>query len=74
MASYDYVIVGPDTNPFIAMPRGFGELLGDPATAWHYPTRPFGPEQQVPSKSVRPDRRHGPVSALAWRAADLILG
>ena len=20
----------------------FGELLGDPATAWHYPTRPFG--------------------------------
>jgi choline dehydrogenase len=21
--------------------------LGDPATAWHYPTRPFGPSQQV---------------------------
>jgi choline dehydrogenase len=36
-----------DTNPLIAMPRGFGELLGDPATAWHYPTRPFGPSQQV---------------------------
>ena len=38
---------GEDTNPLIAMPRGFGELLGDPATAWHYPTRPFGPSQQV---------------------------
>ncbi len=36
-----------DSNPLIAMPRGFGELLGDPATAWHYPTRPFGPLQQV---------------------------
>jgi choline dehydrogenase len=36
-----------DSNPLIAMPRGFGELLGDPATAWHYPTRPFGPSQQV---------------------------
>ena len=36
-----------DTNPLIAMPKGFGELLGDPATAWHYPTRPFGPSQQV---------------------------
>ncbi|GAB3458167.1 GMC family oxidoreductase [Actinophytocola sediminis] len=36
-----------DTNPLIAMPRGFGELLGDPNTAWHYPTRPFGPAQQV---------------------------
>jgi choline dehydrogenase len=36
-----------DTNPLIAMPREFGELLGDPNTAWHYPTRPFGPSQQV---------------------------
>jgi choline dehydrogenase len=36
-----------DSNPLIAMPRGFGELLGDPATAWHYPTRPFGPSQEV---------------------------
>jgi len=36
-----------DTNPIIAMPRGFGELLGDPTTAWHYPTRAFGPSQQV---------------------------
>ena len=32
-----------DTNPLIAVPRGMGELVGDPATAWHYPTRPFGP-------------------------------
>ena len=36
-----------DTNPLIAMPRGFAELLGDPTTAWLYPTRPFGPSQQV---------------------------
>jgi choline dehydrogenase len=36
-----------DTNPLIAMPRGFGELLGDPATVWHFPTRPFGPTQRV---------------------------
>jgi choline dehydrogenase-like flavoprotein len=36
-----------DTNPLIAMPKGFAELLGDPNTAWHYPTRPFGPAQQV---------------------------
>jgi choline dehydrogenase len=36
-----------DSNPLIAMPRGFAELLGDPATAWHYPTRPFGPAQDV---------------------------
>jgi choline dehydrogenase len=38
---------GQDTNPLIAVPRGFGELLGDPATAWHYPTRPFGPARQI---------------------------
>jgi choline dehydrogenase len=36
-----------DSNPLIAMPRGFGELLGVPTTVWHYPTRPFGPTQQV---------------------------
>ena len=36
-----------DTNPLIAIPGGFAELLGDPATAWHYPTRAFGPAQQV---------------------------
>ena len=38
---------GQDSNPLIAMPRGFAELLGDPATAWHYPTRPFGPQQRA---------------------------
>jgi choline dehydrogenase-like flavoprotein len=38
---------GQDTNPLIAMPRGFGELMGDPNTAWHFPTRPFGPAQQA---------------------------
>jgi choline dehydrogenase len=36
-----------DTNPLISMPRGFAELLGDPTTAWHYPTRPFGPADTV---------------------------
>jgi choline dehydrogenase-like flavoprotein len=36
-----------DTDPMIAMPRGFAQLLGDPATAWHYPVRPFGPAHQV---------------------------
>lgn len=34
-------------NPLIRMPRGFGELLGDPQTVCHYPTRPFGPDQKV---------------------------
>jgi choline dehydrogenase len=38
---------GRDANPLIAMPRGFGELLGDSSIAWHYPTRPFGPSQRV---------------------------
>lgn len=38
---------GWDTNPLIAMPRGFAELLGDPATVWLHPTRPFGTAQRV---------------------------
>jgi choline dehydrogenase len=38
---------GPDTNPLIAIPRGFAQLFGDPSTVWHYPVRPFGPAQQV---------------------------
>lgn len=38
---------GEDTDPRIAVPRAFGELLGDPSLAWHYPTRPFGPTEQV---------------------------
>lgn len=36
-----------DDNPMITMPRGFGELLGDPRFVWHLPTRPFGPDQQI---------------------------
>jgi choline dehydrogenase len=36
-----------DTNPLIAMPMGFAQLLGDPATVWLYPTRPFGPSRRV---------------------------
>ncbi|MFC7403873.1 lycopene cyclase family protein [Georgenia alba] len=35
-----------DRNPLIAMPQGFGQLIGDPGTAWHYPTRPFGPDHR----------------------------
>lgn len=38
---------GEDVDPLIAMPMGYAQLLGDPATAWHYPVRPFGPSQQV---------------------------
>jgi choline dehydrogenase-like flavoprotein len=37
---------GEDTHPLIAMPKGFGELLTDPATSWFIPTRPFGPAWQ----------------------------
>ena len=52
---------GLDTNPLIAMPRGFNELLGDPTTAWHYPTRPIGPTRRVelgqrPGLQPRPPR------------------
>lgn len=35
-----------DSNPLIAMPRGFGDLMGDPNHVWHLPTRPFGPLRQ----------------------------
>ncbi|HIZ37746.1 MAG TPA: GMC family oxidoreductase N-terminal domain-containing protein [Candidatus Ruania gallistercoris] len=38
---------GADDSPLIDMPRGFGELLGDPALVWHLPTLPFGPDRQV---------------------------
>ncbi|QIZ37837.1 GMC family oxidoreductase [Saccharopolyspora sp. ASAGF58] len=38
---------GRDSNPLIAIPGAFPKLLSDPATAWHYSTRPFGPSQQV---------------------------
>lgn len=36
-----------DSNPLIAMPRGFGQLVSDPNFASHHPTRPFGPNGQV---------------------------
>jgi choline dehydrogenase-like flavoprotein len=36
-----------DTNPLIAMPMGYAELFGDPATVWLYPTRPFGPSRRA---------------------------
>lgn len=36
-----------DDDPRIDMPRGFGELIGDPSRAWHYPTRPVGPDARV---------------------------
>lgn len=38
---------GEDASPLISMPRGYAELLADPETAWHYPTRPFGPTNQT---------------------------
>jgi choline dehydrogenase len=28
-----------DSSPLVAMPMAFAQLLDDPATAWHYPTR-----------------------------------
>jgi choline dehydrogenase-like flavoprotein len=36
-----------DTNPLIAVPRGFAEPLGDPSTRVALPHAPFGPQQQV---------------------------
>jgi choline dehydrogenase len=60
---------GPDTSPLIAMPMGYTELLGDPATTWRYPTRPFGHSQQVEHWCGA--RRW--ACPAAWRAADLIL-
>jgi choline dehydrogenase len=36
-----------DTNPLIAVPMGYAQLLHDPATAWHYLVRSFGPSKQV---------------------------
>ena len=36
-----------DTNPLIAMPMGYAQLWGDPATVWLYPTRPVGPSRQA---------------------------
>ncbi len=38
---------GKDTNPLITVPKGFGQLLDDLGTVWHYPTRPFGPHDRV---------------------------
>jgi choline dehydrogenase len=38
---------GEDTNPLIAVPMGYAQLLDDPTTAWHYPIRSFGPSKQV---------------------------
>lgn len=56
-----------DGNPLI----GFGELMGDPTTVWHYPTRPIGPSQQV-EYWVRDKTLGGSTAALAWRASDFI--
>jgi choline dehydrogenase len=38
---------GEDSHPLIAMPRGYGELWGDPSVVWLYPTRPFGSARRV---------------------------
>jgi choline dehydrogenase len=37
---------GEDTDSRISAPWGFAELLGDPASVWHYPTRPLVPARQ----------------------------
>ncbi|MGE0880998.1 MAG: GMC family oxidoreductase [Acidimicrobiia bacterium] len=37
---------GPDKNPMIKIPKGFGKLLGNPDYAWYYPTVP-GPTGRV---------------------------
>lgn len=38
---------GKDSNPYIGVPGGFAQLLGNPDVAWHYATRPFGPTDRV---------------------------
>lgn len=38
---------GRDTNPLISVPKGFGMLLDNPKTTWHYPVEPVGPSQRV---------------------------
>ena len=57
---------GEDDDPRIAMPRGFGELLGDPAFAWHHPTRPFGPTQQVEHWVREDPRRSSSVNGMIY--------
>jgi choline dehydrogenase-like flavoprotein len=36
-----------DRTPLIRVPKGFGNLLGNPAWVWHYPTEPFGETGKV---------------------------
>ncbi|HET6972215.1 MAG TPA: GMC family oxidoreductase N-terminal domain-containing protein [Phenylobacterium sp.] len=47
---------GPDTSPFIAMPRGFGRLLADPKHVWTYQVAKTGghnaPEYWVRGKGL----------------------
>jgi choline dehydrogenase len=38
---------GRDSSPLISVPKGFGMLLDNPATTWHYPVEPVGPSQRV---------------------------
>jgi choline dehydrogenase len=37
---------GADSGPLFRMPKGFGKLMDDPDRAWHYQTRPFGPNRR----------------------------
>jgi choline dehydrogenase-like flavoprotein len=38
---------GRDSSPLFTVPKGFGMLLDDPKTTWHYPVEPVGPSQRV---------------------------
>jgi choline dehydrogenase-like flavoprotein len=38
---------GPDTSPFVAIPKGLAMILGKPKYAYYYPTEPFGPHGQT---------------------------
>lgn len=37
---------GADTSPLFRIPKGFGKLMDDPHRAWHFRTRPFGPNRR----------------------------
>ena len=38
---------GRDSSPLISVPKGFGMLLDNPRTTWHYPVEPVGPSRRV---------------------------
>jgi choline dehydrogenase len=38
---------GKDASPMIAIPKGFGKIIGNPKLAWHHPVRAIGPNHKV---------------------------